>query len=123
MNFERWSNPPAKGDGVSTMGRPSPHRLRGFRSVITWALPVAALLVSACSGDIGDQTGVRGAGNGTGTGSVNGNGSPTGNGNGNGTGTGTGTGSGTGTTVGPMLCQDQAIHAGRAPLRRLTRFE
>src|SRR5215471_15198458 len=113
-NFERWSNPPAKGDGVSKMGRPSPHRLRGFRSVITLALPVATLLLSGCSGGIGDQ-GISGDGTG---GSGNGNGRPNGNGGSSGSGTGTG-----GSIGGPQLCMDQAIHAGRAPLRRLTRFE
>jgi len=78
------------------------------------ALPVATLLLSGCSGGIGDQ-GISGDGTG---GSGNGNGRPNGNGGSSGSGTGTG-----GSIGGPQLCMDQAIHAGRAPLRRLTRFE
>jgi hypothetical protein len=80
-------------------------------------------LACGCSGAIGDPLGVPGGGTGTGTGNGNGTGTGNGNGTGTGTGTGTGNGSGNGGSVGPMLCPANELHVGRAPIRRLTRFE
>jgi hypothetical protein len=87
-----------------------------------WGLSIA-FLIAGCSGTIGDRLMPGGDNAGTGPGTGPGSGGP-------GTGPGTGAGgSGGGMTGGgtggqpPMLCTDGMVHAGRAPLRRLTRFE
>src|SRR5882724_3832947 len=102
---------------MSSLSRPSWHRqFRPFGAI------VVAGLLGACTGAIGDSSGRAGS---TGTGATTGTGTmATGTGmtaTGT-TGTTTTTGVG-GTTGGPAICPDQGIHAGRSPLRRLTRFE
>ncbi|WP_437984649.1 DUF1592 domain-containing protein [Sorangium sp. So ce117] len=80
------------------MSRPSRHQPARRRGGARWALPIALVLASGCTGSVGEP----GAGSGSGSGS--GSGKP-----------------GTDDPIG--VCRDDTVYPGRAPLRRLTRFE
>src|SRR5438477_11625663 len=102
------------------MRNPSRHMPSPLRSLSSSGRLVALVALGGCTGKIGDGGINGGEAGGSGTGTGTGTGSGTGS-----TGTGTGTGTGAGTTTGgmpPMLC-DSTVRPGRAPLRRLTRFE
>jgi hypothetical protein len=77
-------------------------RLRPLRELRSVVGPIALAWLCGCSGAIGDAPDQKGTGTGTGAG-------------------------GSGISVNPeeipAMCKDGALHTGRAPLRRITRFE